>query len=139
MSQHSGQVTWQETAKRRRVAFFSAIGLLTGLATFWLGTNLPSELALIWQVLVLLPEIALTESFLKRFEARFGVAPVTWASSGPASGIPCGVAVRLVVFAEGVGTAVAVGAADGPGTRRAAPRRAPGWKPAHCWSWAGES
>ncbi len=55
MSQHSGQVTWQETAKRRRVAFFSAIGLLTGLATFWLGTNLPSELALIWQVLVLLP------------------------------------------------------------------------------------
>lgn len=33
------------------------------------------------QVLVLLPEIALTESFLKRFEARFGVAPVTWHSS----------------------------------------------------------
>jgi primosomal protein N' (replication factor Y) len=32
-------------------------------------------------VLVLLPEIALTESFLKRFEARFGVAPVTWHSS----------------------------------------------------------
>ncbi|NML93288.1 primosomal protein N' [Novosphingobium olei] len=33
------------------------------------------------QVLVLLPEIALTESFLKRFEARFGVPPVTWHSS----------------------------------------------------------
>ncbi len=33
------------------------------------------------QVLVLLPEIALTETFLKRFEARFGVAPVTWHSS----------------------------------------------------------
>lgn len=33
------------------------------------------------QVLVLLPEIALTESFLKRFEARFGVAPVAWHSS----------------------------------------------------------
>ncbi|MCW1381429.1 primosomal protein N' [Novosphingobium sp. KCTC 2891] len=33
------------------------------------------------QVLVLLPEIALTESFLKRFEARFGVTPVTWHSS----------------------------------------------------------
>ncbi|KAK0349439.1 hypothetical protein LTR94_033118, partial [Friedmanniomyces endolithicus] len=31
--------------------------------------------------LVLLTEIALTESFLKRFEARFGVAPVTWHSS----------------------------------------------------------
>ncbi|MDT0507689.1 primosomal protein N' [Novosphingobium sp. MMS21-SN21R] len=33
------------------------------------------------QVLVLLPEIALTETFLKRFEARFGVSPVTWHSS----------------------------------------------------------
>lgn len=33
------------------------------------------------QVLVLLPEIALTESFLKRFEDRFGVPPVTWHSS----------------------------------------------------------
>jgi primosomal protein N' (replication factor Y) len=33
------------------------------------------------QVLVLLPEIALTENFLKRFEQRFGVAPVLWHSS----------------------------------------------------------
>ena len=33
------------------------------------------------QVLVLLPEIALTEHFLRRFEARFGVAPVLWHSS----------------------------------------------------------
>jgi primosomal protein N' (replication factor Y) len=33
------------------------------------------------QVLVLLPEIALTQSFLARFEARFGTAPVTWHSS----------------------------------------------------------
>ncbi|AZI34594.1 primosomal protein N' [Caenibius tardaugens NBRC 16725] len=33
------------------------------------------------QVLVLLPEIALTEAFLKRFEDRFGAAPVTWHSS----------------------------------------------------------
>ncbi|MCA1654467.1 MAG: primosomal protein N' [Sphingomicrobium sp.] len=32
------------------------------------------------QTLVLLPEIALTEPFLKRFEARFGCAPVTWHS-----------------------------------------------------------
>lgn len=32
------------------------------------------------QVLVLLPEIALTEPFLKRFEARFGVAPIAWHS-----------------------------------------------------------
>ncbi|MCB2065749.1 MAG: primosomal protein N', partial [Erythrobacter sp.] len=33
------------------------------------------------QVLVLLPEIALTEAFLKRFADRFGVAPITWHSS----------------------------------------------------------
>ncbi len=32
------------------------------------------------QVLVLLPEIALTQPFLSRFEARFGVAPATWHS-----------------------------------------------------------
>ncbi len=33
------------------------------------------------QVLVLLPEIALTEAFLRRFEERFGAAPVVWHSS----------------------------------------------------------
>ena len=33
------------------------------------------------QVLVLLPEIALTEAFLKRFEDRFGAPPVMWHSS----------------------------------------------------------
>jgi primosomal protein N' (replication factor Y) (superfamily II helicase) len=32
------------------------------------------------QTLVLLPEIALTEPFLRRFEARFGVTPVAWHS-----------------------------------------------------------
>ena len=38
-------------------------------------------LAMDRQVLVLLPEIALTEVFLKRFEERFGAAPVLWHSS----------------------------------------------------------
>ncbi len=33
------------------------------------------------QVLVMLPEIALTEAFLGRFEARFGAAPIVWHSS----------------------------------------------------------
>jgi primosomal protein N' (replication factor Y) len=33
------------------------------------------------QTLVLLPEIALTENFLRRFEARFGVAPILWHSN----------------------------------------------------------
>ncbi|MGD9664725.1 MAG: primosomal protein N' [Novosphingobium sp.] len=33
------------------------------------------------QVLVLMPEIALTEAFLRRFEDRFGAAPVIWHSA----------------------------------------------------------
>ncbi len=33
------------------------------------------------QTLVLLPEIALTQNFLRRFEQRFGVPPVLWHSS----------------------------------------------------------
>ncbi|OZA91022.1 MAG: primosomal protein N', partial [Erythrobacter sp. 34-65-8] len=33
------------------------------------------------QVLVLLPEIALTEAFLRRFEDRFGASPIVWHSS----------------------------------------------------------
>ncbi|MGB3738474.1 MAG: primosomal protein N' [Pontixanthobacter sp.] len=33
------------------------------------------------QVLVLLPEIALTEAFLRRFEDRFGAKPILWHSS----------------------------------------------------------
>lgn len=33
------------------------------------------------QILVLLPEIALTEAFLRRFEDRFGTPPVVWHSS----------------------------------------------------------
>ena len=37
------------------------------------------------QVLVLLPEIALTENFLRRFEHRFGTPPVLWHSSLKAS------------------------------------------------------
>ncbi|MFM5893953.1 MAG: primosomal protein N' [Novosphingobium sp.] len=37
------------------------------------------------QVLVLLPEIALTQNFLRRFESRFGTPPVLWHSSLKAS------------------------------------------------------
>ena len=33
------------------------------------------------QTLVMLPEIALTQNFLRRFEARFGVTPVLWHSN----------------------------------------------------------
>lgn len=51
----AGQTIWKKTAARRRAVFFSGIGILTALATFWLGANLPSELPLIWQVLVVVP------------------------------------------------------------------------------------
>ncbi|MCB2074512.1 MAG: primosomal protein N' [Novosphingobium sp.] len=40
-----------------------------------------AALAMDRQVLVLLPEIALTENFLRRFEQRFGTPPVLWHSS----------------------------------------------------------
>lgn len=40
------------------------------------------------QALIMLPEIALTDQFMRRFEARFGAAPVEWHSalSGPERG-----------------------------------------------------
>ncbi len=40
------------------------------------------------QALIMLPEIALTDQFMRRFEARFGCAPVEWHSalSGPERG-----------------------------------------------------
>ncbi|MBU2531153.1 MAG: primosomal protein N', partial [Alphaproteobacteria bacterium] len=36
------------------------------------------------QVVIMLPEIALTSQFMRRFEARFGCAPVEWHSALPA-------------------------------------------------------
>ena len=42
---------------------------------------LAADLRMGKQVLVLLPEIALTEAFLRRFEDRFGTQPVVWHSS----------------------------------------------------------
>ena len=44
-----------------------------------------AALAMGRQVLILLPEIALTQNFLARFEARFGAAPVAWHSALKAS------------------------------------------------------
>ena len=54
-----GKIPWKAIATQRRVAFFSSIALLTALATFWLGANLPSELPYIWQALVIIPFIIL--------------------------------------------------------------------------------
>ncbi|WP_353229252.1 primosomal protein N' [Novosphingobium sp.] len=47
--------------------------------------GIAAALAMGRQVLVLLPEIALTQNFLARFEARFGAAPVAWHSGLKAS------------------------------------------------------
>ena len=46
---------WQAAANQRRLVFFSGITGLTLLATFWLGINLPEQLAILWKLLVLLP------------------------------------------------------------------------------------
>lgn len=35
--------------------FFTAIASITGLASYWLGANLPTELPLLWQALVIAP------------------------------------------------------------------------------------
>lgn len=45
------------------------------------GEAIAQALRLRRQVLVLLPEIALTEAFLKRFADRFGAAPILWHSA----------------------------------------------------------
>lgn len=50
-----GKMPWKVSATRRRVGFFSGIASLTALAAFWLGANLPAELPLIWQALVVIP------------------------------------------------------------------------------------
>ena len=46
---------WRDAAKQRRQSFFAVIALLTGLASFWLGVNLPNGLPLIWKILVTVP------------------------------------------------------------------------------------
>lgn len=55
MNQHHEQRAWQALAFKRRIAFFSGIALLTALATYWLGSNLPAELPWVWQLLVVVP------------------------------------------------------------------------------------
>ena len=57
------------------------------------------------QVLVLLPEIALTEAWLARFRARFGFAPVLWHSA-----VPQGVRARAFRQLARAEAPVAVGA-----------------------------
>ncbi len=48
-------IAWQTAASLRRFLLFSSITLVTLLATYWLGSNLPKELPWLWQVLVIVP------------------------------------------------------------------------------------
>lgn len=55
MNEQHKPANWRTAAQQRRIVFFSGVALLTGLATLWLGNNLPAALALVWKLLVLLP------------------------------------------------------------------------------------
>ena len=55
MNEQHKPANWRTAAQQRRIVFFSGVALLTGLATLWLGNNLPVALALVWKLLVLLP------------------------------------------------------------------------------------
>lgn len=46
---------WHMAALGRRLGFFTAVAILTGLASYWLATNLPTELPLAWKVAVTAP------------------------------------------------------------------------------------
>ena len=55
MNESHQPVTWQTAASRRRSVFFACIVFLTGLATSWLGLNLPDALPFLWKALVTIP------------------------------------------------------------------------------------
>jgi membrane glycosyltransferase len=55
VSESNQPVTWRTAATARRTVFFACIMLLTGLATSWLGLNLPDALPFIWKALVTVP------------------------------------------------------------------------------------
>jgi len=70
-----------EAVKARAFAPFLLDGVTGSGKTETYFEPVAEALKLGRQVLVLLPEIALTENFLARFAARFGAAPVLWHSS----------------------------------------------------------
>ena len=70
-----------EAVKAEKFAPFLLDGVTGSGKTETYCEAIAEALRLDRQVLVLLPEIALTEAFLRRFEDRFGAAPVSWHSS----------------------------------------------------------
>jgi membrane glycosyltransferase len=55
VSESNQPVTWRTAASGRRTVFFACIIFLTGLATSWLGINLPDALPFLWKTLVTVP------------------------------------------------------------------------------------
>jgi primosomal protein N' (replication factor Y) len=74
-----------DAVRARRFAPFLLDGVTGSGKTETYAEAIAAAVAMDRQVLVLLPEIALTQNFLARFEARFGVAPVAWHSGLKAS------------------------------------------------------
>ncbi len=79
--QAAAAATLREAVDAARFAPFLLDGVTGSGKTETYFEPVAAALAAGRQVLVLLPEIALTEAFLKRFEHRFGAPPVVWHSS----------------------------------------------------------
>ena len=74
-----------DAVRARHFAPFLLDGVTGSGKTEVYAEAIAAALAIGRQVLVLLPEIALTQNFLARFKARFGAAPVAWHSGLKAS------------------------------------------------------
>ncbi|MBX7495392.1 primosomal protein N' [Qipengyuania sp. 6B39] len=79
--QAEASATFAEAVRKAEFAPFLLDGVTGSGKTETYFEPVAEALRMGRQVLVLLPEIALTENFLHRFEERFGAAPVLWHSS----------------------------------------------------------
>jgi len=80
IQQHAANI-FVEAVKAKKFAPFLLDGVTGSGKTECYFEAVAEAIRMERQVLVLLPEIALTENFLRRFEHRFGVPPVLWHSS----------------------------------------------------------
>ena len=80
-AQAEASATFAEAVRKAEFAPFLLDGVTGSGKTETYFEPVAEALRMGRQVLVLLPEIALTENFLHRFEERFGAAPVLWHSS----------------------------------------------------------
>jgi primosomal protein N' (replication factor Y) (superfamily II helicase) len=83
--QQAAADTFVEAVKSQKFAPFLLDGVTGSGKTECYFEAIAEAIRMGRQVLVLLPEIALTQNFLRRFETRFGTPPVLWHSSLKAS------------------------------------------------------